>query len=141
MEVSLFSESFQEFRHLLSKDEIVVVTGSLRYDDFIGGWQVNAKEVRHIDRVIESAAKSMILSLAPNGQGPRLLHQLHDVLLPFREGSCDVAVQYVGSGAEARLNLGPEWTVRPSRELRDKLTELLGRNSVRLLYAPGPEMR
>jgi DNA polymerase-3 subunit alpha len=141
LEVSLFSESFQEFRHLLSKDEIVVVTGSLRYDDFIGGWQVNAREVRHIDRVIESAAKHMILSLTPNGQGPRLLHQLHDVLLPYREGSCDVAVQYVGSGAEARLNLGPEWTVRPSRELRDKLTDLLGRNSVRLLYAPAPEMR
>jgi DNA polymerase-3 subunit alpha len=141
LEVSLFSEAFQEFRHLLSKDEIVVVTGSLRYDDFIGGWQVNAAAVQHIDRVIEAAAKRMILSLAPNGQGPRLLDQLHDVLLPYREGSCDVAVQYVGSGAEARLNLGPEWTVRPSRELRDKLTELLGRNSVRLLYAPGREMR
>ena len=141
LEVSLFSESFQAFRHLLSKDEIVVVTGSLRFDDFIGGWQVNANDVQHIDRVIEAAARHMILSLAPNGQGPRLLHELHDVLLPYREGRCDVAVQYVGSGAEARLNLGPEWTVRPSRELRDKLAELLGSNSVRLLYAPGREMR
>ncbi|MDH5346016.1 MAG: OB-fold nucleic acid binding domain-containing protein, partial [Gammaproteobacteria bacterium] len=141
LEVSLFSEAFQEFRHLLSKDEIVVVSGALRYDDFVGGWQVNAKTVLHIDRVIESRAKSMILSLAPNGQGPALLHRLHDVLLPHREGSCDVAVQYTGSAAAARLNLGPEWTVRPSRELRDKLTELLGQNSVRLLYAPGPEMR
>jgi DNA polymerase-3 subunit alpha len=141
LEVSLFSEAFQEFRHLLSKDEIVVVSGALRYDDFIGGWQVNAKTVLHIDRVIESRAKSMILSLAPNGQGQNLLHRLHDVLLPYREGSCDVAVQYVGSNAAARLNLGPEWAVRPSRELRDKLTELLGRNSVRLLYAPGREMR
>ena len=43
LEVSLFSEAFQAFRHLLSKDEIVVVTGSLRFDDFIGGWQVNAR--------------------------------------------------------------------------------------------------
>jgi len=111
------------------------------YDDFIGGWQVNAKTVLHIDRVIETSAKSMILSLASNGQGQTLLHRLHDVLLPYREGSCDVAVKYVGSEAAARLNLGPEWTVRPSRELRDKLTELLGRDSVRLLYAPGREMR
>jgi DNA polymerase-3 subunit alpha len=140
LEVSLFSEAFQEFRHLLSKDEIVVVSGALRYDDFIGGWQVSAKTVLHIDRVIESRARSMILSLAPNGQGQNLLHRLHDVLLPYREGSCDVAVQYVGSDAAARLNLGPEWSVRPSRELRDKLTELLGRNSVRLLYAPGREI-
>jgi DNA polymerase-3 subunit alpha len=140
LEVSLFSEAFQEFRHLLAKDEIVVVTGALRYDDFIGAWQVNARNVLHIDRVIEMQARSMILSLAPNGQGQALLHRLHDVLLPYREGSCGVAVQYVGTDAAARLNLGPEWTVRPSRELRDKLTELLGQNSVRLLYAPGREM-
>jgi DNA polymerase-3 subunit alpha len=141
LEVSLFSEAFQEFRHLLAKDEIVVVSGALRYDDFMGAWQVNAKTVVHLDRVIESRASSMILNLEPNGQGPTLLHRLHDVLLPYREGSCDVAVQYIGSDAAARLNLGPEWTVKPSRELRDKLTELLGRGSVRLLYLPGREMR
>ncbi len=141
LEASLFSEAFHAFRHLLAKDEIVVVTGALRYDDFMSAWQVNVKNILHIDRVIESRASSMILSLEPNGQGQSLLHRLHDVLLPYREGSCDVAVQYVGNAAAARLNLGPEWTVRPSRELRDKLTELLGRDSVRLLYAPGREMR
>jgi len=140
LEASLFSEAFQEYRHLLSKDEIVVITGTLRFDDFVGGWQVNTKSVVHIDRVIELSAKSMILSLAPNGQGQQLLDRLHDVLLPHREGKCDVAVQFVGRDAAARLNLGPEWSVRPSRELRDKLTELLGQNSVRLLYAPGREM-
>ena len=43
MEVSLFSEAFQEFRHLLVKDEIVVVSGPLRYDDFIGAWSLNVK--------------------------------------------------------------------------------------------------
>ncbi len=140
MEVSLFSEAFQEFRHLLVKDEIVVVTGGLRYDDFIGSWTVNVKNVLHIDRVIESRARSMVLCLAPNGQGENLLVRLHDLLLPFREGNCEVSVRYIGDKAAARLSLGPEWAVRPSRELRDKLTELLGNNNVRLLYAPGREL-
>jgi DNA polymerase-3 subunit alpha len=140
LEISLFNEAFQEFRHLLVKDEIVVISGGLRYDDFIGSWTINAKTVLHIDRVIESRAKSMILSLAPNGQGEALLHKLHDLLLPFREGSCDVSVRYIGDSASARLSLGPEWAVRPSRELRDKLSELLGNNNVRLLYAPGREI-
>jgi hypothetical protein len=49
-------------------------------------------------------------------------------------------VQYTGVDAMGRLELGPDWAVRPSRELRDKLAELLGANSVRLLYAPGREM-
>ena len=140
MEVSLFSETFQEFQHLLAKDEIVVISGPLRYDDFQGGWTVNVKNVLHIDRVIESRAKGMVLSLAPNGQGQQLLVQLHDTLLPYRNGSCDVVVQYTGVSAAARLNLGPDWSVRPSRELRDKLGELLGAKNVRLLYAPGREI-
>ncbi len=141
LDVTLFGEGFQEFRHVLNKDEIVVVAGTLRYDDFSGAWQVNARSVLHIDRVIETSAQNMILCVAPNGHGHALLHQLHDVLLPYREGHCGVAVQYRGSDAAARLTLGPEWSVRPSRELRDKLTELLGQDSVRLLYAPAREMR
>jgi DNA polymerase-3 subunit alpha len=140
MEISFFSEAFQEFRHLLVKDEIVVISGGLRYDDFIGSWTVNAKSVLHIDRVIESRAQGLLLSLAPNGQGENLLVKLHDLLLPFREGNCDVSVRYIGDSAAARLSLGPEWAVRPSRELRDKLTELLGTNNVRLLYAPSREL-
>jgi DNA polymerase-3 subunit alpha len=140
MEISFFSEAFNEFRHLLVKDEIVVVSGALRYDDFIGSWTVNAKNVLHIDRVIESRARGLVLSLAPNGQGENLLVRLHDLLLPFREGNCDVSVRYIGDSAAARLSLGPEWSVRPSRELRDKLTELLGTNNVRLLYAPTREL-
>ena len=140
MEIGFFSEAFEQFRHLLVKDEIVVVSGALRYDDFIGGWTINAKNVLNIDRVIESRAKSMVLSLAPNGQGEQLLIRLHDLLLPFREGSCDVSVRYIGDSASARLSLGPEWAVRPSRELRDKLVELLGNDNVRLLYAPGREI-
>jgi DNA polymerase-3 subunit alpha len=140
IETSFSMETFQEYRSLLVKDEIVVVSGTLRYDDFLSAWRVSAKRVLHIDRAIEKQAKGLVLSLAPNGQGDYLLTKLHDVLLPYREGHCDVSVQYTGTEAAARLNLGPEWTVHPSRELRDKLAALLGQNNVRLLYAPGREM-
>ncbi len=81
-----------------------------------------------------------MLSLAPNGQGETLLVKLHDALLPHREGSCDVSVQYIGESASARLRLGPEWSVRPSRELRDKLSNLLGSKNVRMLYTPTHEI-
>ena len=140
LEGNLFNETFQEFRDFLIKDQIIVVSGTLRYDNFISAWQVNIKLIRSLDEVIEHRAKSMVLSLSPEGKGTNFLNQLHDVLLPHREGSCEVAVQYVGTGAEARLNLGPDWTVCPSRELRDKLTELLGRNSVRMIYTPDRQM-
>jgi DNA polymerase-3 subunit alpha len=141
MEVGFFSEAFQEYRDLLTKDEIVVISGGLRYDDFLSSWTVNAKQVTSIDRLIESRARGIVLSLRPNGQGQALLVKLHDVLLPHREGNCDVSVQYIGESASAQLTLGPEWTVRPCRELREQLAELLGSKNVRMLYTPGREIR
>ncbi|MDX1481646.1 MAG: DNA polymerase III subunit alpha [Woeseiaceae bacterium] len=134
LEASLFSEAYAEFRHLLGKDEIVVVQGSLRYDEFIAAWQVSVKQVWSIDRLIEQRASRIVLTIRPNGRGQRLISELHDLLLPYREGRCGVEVQYHGGEAAARLELGQDWSVRPSRELRDKLSELLGRNSVRLIY-------
>lgn len=137
LEVSLFSEAWAEYREVIAKDDIVVVQGTLRYDDFLGGWQVNAREVSPLDRLIEQRASSMLLKVRPNGQGPRLVQQLHDLLLPYREGRCEVVVLYANTSATAKLDLGNEWKVRPSRELRDKLSELLGSSSVSLRYTPG----
>ena len=134
MELSLFAEAFQEFRELLVKDTVVVVSGGLRYDDFSGAWTVNVKSVVPIEQVIETRQKGMLLKLAPNGGGEQLLARLHDALLPYRDGPCEVAIEYVGKGASVRLQLGPEWSVRPSLELRGKLHELLGGGNVRPLY-------
>ncbi len=137
IEVGLFSEAFLEYRHLLVKDQIVVVEGRLRYDEFIDAWTLNARSVHDIDRMIEERARHLVLSLDANGNGGEVLASLHDILLPYREGKCDVAVQYVGNDATVRLNLGEDWAVRPTRDLRDKLESLLGQNGVRFLYAAG----
>ena len=146
IEASLFSEAFMDNRHLLVKDRIIVVEGRMRYDEFIDGWTVVVRTLRDIDRVIEERARHLVLSLDVNGSGREVLASLHDILLPYREGHdgggartdrarCDVAVQYVGSDATVRLNLGEEWCIRPTRDLRDKLEDLLGSGGVRLVYA------
>ena len=107
----------------------------------MSAWQVNAKSILDIDRVIEARACNMLLKVAPNGQGVDLLNRLHDLLLPHRRGKCGVTVQYEGDAAAARFEFGPEWSIRPSRELRDQLSNLLGKNSVRMIYSMDREMR
>jgi hypothetical protein len=43
-------------------------------------------------------------------------------------------VEYSGSGACGALTLGPDWTVRASRELLEKLEGLVGRGGVQVVY-------
>jgi DNA polymerase-3 subunit alpha len=107
----------------------------LRYDEFIGSWTINAKSIKQVDSVIESNAKSLILNIKSDDKCNNTLSELHDILLPFREGHCNVLVHYIGDEASAKLSLGTEWAVKPSRKLLDKLTELLGNNNVRLLFS------
>jgi hypothetical protein len=45
-------------------------------------------------------------------------------------------VYYSRTEAQARLTLGDDWSVRPSRELRERLSELVGADGYRFLYEP-----
>ena len=38
--------------------------------------------------------------------------------------------------ASAFVEFGEEWTVRPSRELMERLGQIVGRDGVELVYAP-----
>ena len=67
-----------------------------------------------------------------------MLNRLAEILTPFKPGPCPVTVEYVGSGARGALTLGPEWTVRASRELLEKLETLVGRGSVQVIYGAPP---
>ena len=43
---------------------------------------------------------------------------------------------YRGAGARARIALGDEWQVRPTRELLQRLGKLVGGDNVRLVFGP-----
>jgi DNA polymerase III subunit alpha len=63
---------------------------------------------------------------------------LAEILVPFKPGPCPVTVEYSTGTARGALTLGPEWTVRASRELLEKLETLVGRGSVQVIYGAPP---
>ena len=125
IEVVLFNEVFYEYRDILNKDEIIVVDGSLRYDDFASSWQINANNVIKVDKIIEKKASSMMLVLSSETQSSNLLSKLHDLLYLYRDGDCEVSIQYADNDISTHMELSSEWSVRPCYELREKLSELL----------------
>jgi DNA polymerase-3 subunit alpha len=130
IEITMFSEAFQEYRHLIEEHAIRVVRGKIRYDDFIGGWRLAVKDIQDIDRVIEQRASHLTIRwLSSEDPGT-----LRDILTPFRPGRCDVAVNFIKNDAFAKIPLSDDWKVRPSGELRDKLAETVGINSFKFIY-------
>ncbi len=134
LEITLFRESYQRFRHLIGSQAVRVVSGTLRHDDFIDGWRLNVRDIEDIDRVIERKASQLVIHWLANGETDLDAEILHAILEPFRPGQCDVSLYYATPSAEARLQLGADWSVRPSRALRDRLSEAIGVKSFRFIY-------
>src|SRR5882762_6417110 len=138
LEVTLFEDVFQRYRDLVSKDALVLVEGSLRFDEFSDAWRLSAKKITELDKVREAQARRVVLKWPARPDSAALLGRLAEILTPFRPGPCPITVEYTGSGACGALTLGPEWTVRASRELLEKLESLVGRGGVQVVYGAPP---
>jgi len=141
LEVSLFEETYQQHRDIIVKDAILVVDGSLRYDDFIEAWRLQAKSLMDIDRARERFARRLWLKWPAAFDGPSGMNRFEEMLKPYTRGPCGVSVVVSRSDYSGRLNLGDAWSIRPTRELLDKLSAVVGRDGWHLVYGPRNDIR
>ena len=141
LEVGLYEETFQQHRDIIVKDAIVVVEGSLRYDEFIEAWRLQAKSLMDIDRARERFARRLWLKWPAAFDGPAGMSRFEEILKPHLRGPCGVSVVVSRAECSGRVNLGDAWSIRPSRELLDKLSALVGRDGWYLVYGPRSESR
>ncbi len=141
LEVSLYEETFQQHRDIIAKDAILVVDGSLRYDDFIEAWRLQAKSLMEIDRARERFARRLWLRWPAEFDGPSGMNRFEELLKPHLRGPCGVGVVVSRPGFSGRVQLGEAWSIRPTRELLDKLSALVGREGWHLVYGPRNDLR
>jgi DNA polymerase III subunit alpha len=141
LEVSLYEEIFQQHRDIIVKDAILIVDGTLRFDDFIEAWRLQAKSLLDIDRARERFARRLWLRWPAEFDGPQGMNRFEQMLKPYLRGPCGVSVSVNRAEYTGRLNLADTWSVRPTRELLDKLSSVVGRDGWYLVYGPRNDVR
>ena len=134
LEVGFFQEGYDRFRHLLAMHSIVAISGTLRFEEYLDGWRLNAKEVLDLDRIVESRATGLLLRWRADVDRSLSPQLLKSVMERHRPGKCSVSLYYSTEGTQARVALGSDWCVRPTRELRERLSELVGLDGFRFVY-------
>jgi DNA polymerase-3 subunit alpha len=134
IELAVFSEAYNKYRNLIVKDRLLVVEGTVSVDEYSGGFKMSAEQIFDIDQAREQYARRLEIGVDAARAGNGFSRSLANVLEPFREGRCQVFLDYQGDGAQAKLALGPEWRVRPSEALIDRLKELAGEDKVKVVY-------
>ena len=134
IEVTVYAETYNAHRELLSRDNIVIVEGAVTHDDYSGGLGMRVREVRSLIQARQSYASELTIELHHEMIDERFADELECMLSGASGGSCPVALVYGGASSRARIRLGERWQVSPSDELIQTLRDRLGNERVSLLY-------
>ncbi len=134
LEVAVFAEAYQRFRDILVKDRLLVVAGTVSIDDYSGGFRMSADEIYDIDQARGIYARRLEIAVNQQQAGNGFPGVLSEMLLPFREGSCPVWLNYLSDTASAQIVLGSQWRVQPTDELLRRLRDELGKDAVAIVY-------
>jgi DNA polymerase III subunit alpha len=133
LEVWLSTELSEHVRDWLSKDQLLLVEGQLRFDGYADAWRVNAKSLMSLDDARAMQVKGVLLCW-PTQHQERLTVALAECLQRARGGKVAVWVYRQTPEAHGLLELGDAHQIRVSRELLQSLCEILPPSSVRWFY-------
>ncbi|MEZ5581476.1 MAG: DNA polymerase III subunit alpha [Candidatus Competibacteraceae bacterium] len=134
MEVRVFSETYEQYRHLLDTDKILVVRGTLAWDEFSESQRLNVDRLLDIDTARSEYAKGLVLRLETSHFNNGLVEHLATTLSPYRQGTCPVWVDYRRPEMRAEIAFGDTWRVKPVEALLQNLRAKLGEDRVRVIY-------
>ena len=137
VEVVIFNELYEQSRHLLKDDALLIIEGKVNRDDYSGGMRVTAERIYDLAGARTRFAQG--LRLACNGQYPdqsSSSRKLAELLAPYKMqgGGCPVWVDYCNPGACCRVRLGEDWRVRLDDRLLESLEGWLKPEAVSVIY-------
>ena len=139
IEVILYSEKYRQYRPMLQKDKVLVGYGEFSLDELTGGVQMRAETVADIDAFRRNCLRRIHIDLCEARLGGGALKNIRRILHTARGGEVGITVDYQrAKGERGTIRLGAEWTVRPSRQFMDALTEFAGGDNLRFEYETAP---
>jgi DNA polymerase-3 subunit alpha len=130
IELTVFNELFEQHRHWLKEDQLLIAEGKVAYDDFSGSLRISADRLYDLHNARGRFAKAIRLTCNGESSGGRL----RELLAPYRKGSCPVSVVYSSRGAMCEIELGEAWRVSLHDDLIRSLAGWLKPENVRIVY-------
>jgi DNA polymerase-3 subunit alpha len=84
IEAALFSETYEQFRHLMVKDAMVVVEGEVSHDDYAGGLKMVVRKVMSLTEARVNRSRGLEVRVNAATAGSRFIQELHQLLSGHR---------------------------------------------------------
>lgn len=135
LEITIFSEVFEENKPILIKDQLLIIEGEKSQDDFTGGEKLLARNIYSIDQFREKYARGLVLNVKSSEMTEQDVIELQDLFRPYQSGRCPVFIDYQQNKSVSRFQLGDKWRLKLNDELLNKLKHKFGQTEVKVMYA------
>jgi DNA polymerase-3 subunit alpha len=136
IELTVFNELFEQHRHWLKEDQLLIVEGKVAYDEFSGSVRISAEKVFDLQTARSRFARGIRITCNGSSSGAKL----RELLAPYRSGNCPVQIVYYNKGAACEIELGEEWCVNLHDDLISSLAGWLEPKNVQILYTADTRM-
>lgn len=130
VELTVFNEIYEANRPWIREDELLVVRGTAKLDEYSGNVRVSGEELFDFATARSHFAQQLDLRCSSNAS----IDQLAKLFTPYREGKCPVQLYYRNDHASCQLRLGEAWQVTLHDDLLHDLRELLKTENVKVVY-------
>lgn len=134
MDITLFSDPYQEFLPLLNKGALLVFKGIAGHDDYTGNVRLKCDTVLTFAQARQLFAKRLSIKISSETVQPSFAQELEVKLTPYREGTCPVVIDYQREDAKATIPLGPQWHINLDDQLVAGLRKWLGDEAIAVMY-------
>jgi DNA polymerase-3 subunit alpha len=132
IELTVFNELFEQHRHWLKEDQLLIVEGKVAHDEFSGSLRISAENLYDLQNARNRFARGIRITCNGTSSGQKL----KEVLAPYRSGKCPVQIVYYNKAAACEIELGDAWRVDLHDELIETLHGWLQPENVQILYQP-----
>jgi DNA polymerase-3 subunit alpha len=130
VELTVFNELFEQHRHMLKEDQLLIVEGKVANDEFSGGLRISAEKLFDLSTARNRYARGIRIRCNGASSGAKL----KELLGPYRSGSLPVKIEYYNKGASCEILLGDDWRVSLSDDLIRSLEEWVKPENVQIVY-------
>jgi DNA polymerase-3 subunit alpha len=132
-EVFIFSNVYEDFKHLIVKEEVLIIEGSLN-TDFSGNMRLRINTLHDMDSARKTFARGLQLSVKKAQTENGLVERLEELLPQQTDTACPVFIRYETDDATAQIRLGRGVNAPLDDNSLTALRKELGDNGVRVCY-------
>ncbi|PID45717.1 MAG: DNA polymerase III subunit alpha [Proteobacteria bacterium] len=133
-EVFIFSNVFAEYEHLVVKEEVLIISGTLNTEYHTGNTRLRIEALYDIETARSIYARSLNLTVSEAQANNGFIDTLAEMIPPQGESECPIILNYSNAQASAQIRLGAKFKAPLDNASLESLRNYLGKDQVRVVY-------